>query len=65
MNGDSQGSAAESNVAAVIAGVLLLPAIYVAFWVLDWNLIAKVGFVIVAPSVIGATIAAVVNAARD
>jgi hypothetical protein len=57
--GDTENTEREDHTATVVAGLLLVPAILVAFLVLDWDSIAaKIAFCIVVPSVLGNLVAA-------
>lgn len=60
--GDDTENTSRENTATVIAGLLLLPAAYVAFFVLNWDSVAaKIAFVIVVPSVLGNLLALAKN----
>jgi len=48
----------------VVTFALLLAAIYVAFFVLDLGIVAGIGFSIAVPSIIGSTLAAIIQRTR-
>ena len=57
----------EGHLAAIVVLVLIPFAVYVAFWtdVFAGYTVAKIGFIVIAPSVIGSTVEALRNAVHS
>lgn len=59
-------SAADESIAAAVAGLVFIPVLVLAIWVIDWrgSLLAAVGFCVIVPSVLGSIAALVARAVR-
>lgn len=59
-------TAPDSTLAAFMALILFPVAIYLSFWVIDWNglIVPAVAFCVIVPSVGGSAVAAIARAAR-
>lgn len=69
MSGDRWDEAAESPIAMWTALLVLPAAIYVAFWLIDWQsgvlgVLLPIVFCIAVPSLVGSVVAYVARAAR-